>query len=115
MLVYHRVAAPNLLWAVYQPDREPFHLLVLSKSAREFAADAPKSFGKHGCQSNLSDALRIRFPEASQHSENGRKNSFLKLEITLTVTRLVSTSAPTASGDSNLTARNRLSHNPYSL
>ena len=40
MQVCHRAAAPNLLWAVYQPDRELFHLLVLPKSASGLAADA---------------------------------------------------------------------------
>src|SRR6266581_9772417 len=89
MWVCHRVAAPNLLWAVYQPDREPFHLLVFPKSASGLAADAPKSFGKRGCPSNLSAALRyalrIRFPEAAQAGENERKNSFLNHKSPLVI------------------------------
>src|SRR5439155_25560732 len=89
MQVCHRAAAPNLLWVVYQPDRELFHLLVLPKSASGLAADAPKSFGKRGCASNLSDALRyalrIRFPEAAQAGENERKNSFLNHKSPLIV------------------------------
>ncbi len=85
MWVCHRVAAPNLLWAVYQPDREPFHLLVFPKSASGLAADAPKSFGKRGCPFNLSDALPIQFPEAPQAGENERKNSFLNHKSPLVI------------------------------
>ena len=40
MEVRDRATAPNLLWTVYQPDRELSHLVVLPKSASGSAADA---------------------------------------------------------------------------
>src|SRR5438552_4215534 len=40
MQVRDRAAAPNLLWTVYEPDRELSHLVVLPKSATGLAADA---------------------------------------------------------------------------
>jgi hypothetical protein len=40
MYVRVRAAASNLLWTVYQPDRELSHLVVIPKSDSGLAADA---------------------------------------------------------------------------
>ena len=40
MDVRDRATAPNLLWTVYEPDRELSHFVVLPKSATGLAADA---------------------------------------------------------------------------
>src|SRR5437773_6271801 len=40
MEVRDRATAPNLLWTVYEPDRELSHFVVLPKSDHGLAADA---------------------------------------------------------------------------